>query len=217
MLYNIKHIQTTNSLTKRKREMQSVKINNMAIYEKATKILKSIYGKDAVFREGQYEAIEAALTKKKTIVVQKTGWGKTLVYFIAAKMMKGTAIVVSPLLVLMDNQKETAVKIGLKCVLLNSKTNKEERPELLNKIKQGQFDIVFTTPETLYSKDVQEVVSNLDIGLFVVDECHCISDWGHDFRLEYGKLNRIIRRLSQMGMYRFWVRLPRQMIGSLMI
>ena len=197
--------------------MQSVKINNMAIYEKATKILKSIYGKDAVFREGQYEAIEAALTKKKTIVVQKTGWGKTLVYFIAAKMMKGTAIVVSPLLVLMDNQKETAVKIGLKCVLLNSKTNKEERPELLNKIKQGQFDIVFTTPETLYSKDVQEVVSNLDIGLFVVDECHCISDWGHDFRLEYGKLNRIIRRLSQMGMYRFWVRLPRQMIGSLMI
>ena len=113
--------------------------------------------------------------------------------------MKGTAIVVSPLLVLMDNQKETAVKIGLKCVLLNSKTNKEERPELLNKIKQGQFDIVFTTPETLYSKDVQEVVSNLDIGLFVVDECHCISDWGHDFRLEYGKLNRIIRRLSQNG------------------
>ena len=171
MLYNIKHIQTTNSLTKRKREMQSVKINNMTIYEKATKILKSIYGKDAVFREGQYEAIEAALTKKKTIVVQKTGWGKTLVYFIAAKMMKGTAIVVSPLLVLMDNQKEAAVKIGLKCVLLNSKTNKEERPELLNKIKQGQFDIVFTTPETLYSKDVQEVVSNLDIGLFVVDEC----------------------------------------------
>ncbi len=81
----------------------------------ADKLLKQLYGEDSYFREGQYEAIEAALTKKRTLVVQKTGWGKSLVYFMSTKILRdrgeGITIVVSPLLALMDNQKEAAEKL----------------------------------------------------------------------------------------------------------
>lgn len=88
------------------------------IYKKATTILKKLYGKNAKFREGQYEAIEAVLTHRRTIVVQKTGWGKSLVYFISAKMVNGLTLIISPLLVLMDNQLYAAEKMGLHCTVL---------------------------------------------------------------------------------------------------
>ena len=176
-------------------------MNKTKIKEKATKILHQLYGKDAKFHPGQYEAIEAALTNRRTLVVQKTGWGKSLVYFIAAKMVKGMTIVISPLLVLMDNQKEYAQKLGLRCETLNSSVkdgkNYMARTEMLERINNGECNLLFTTPETLYSPDVQNNLPNWEIGLFVVDECHCISDWGHDFRLEYSRLNRVIRMLPE--------------------
>ena len=169
-------------------------IKDKTIYNKAYELLKSVYGPDATFHEGQYEAIEATLTNKRTIVVQKTGWGKSLVYFIASRMVKGMTIVISPLLVLMDNQKEAAEKMNLKCALLDSRADKDE---ILKQIETGNCDVLFTTPETLYNPQVQAVLPNMNIGLFVVDECHCISDWGHDFRLNYGKINRILESLPQ--------------------
>ena len=165
---------------------------NQEIYERANQILKSVYGPDASFRQGQYEAIEATLTNKRTIVVQKTGWGKSLVYFISAKMVSGITIIISPLLVLMDNQRILAEQLGLSCAILNSYVVKDDRTKMLDGIRRGDYDVIFTTPETLYSVDFQPLIPNLNIGLFVIDECHCISDWGHDFRLNYGKLNRII-------------------------
>ena len=168
------------------------------IYERAYDVLKSVYGEAAQFREGQYEAIEAMLTNKRTLVVQKTGWGKSLVYFISTRLAQGITIVISPLLVLMENQRMAADKIGLRCLALNSNVrNEEERLEILRKLQGGECDLFFTTPETLYRQEIQEILPNLNIGLFVVDECHCISDWGHDFRLEYGKLNRVIARLPE--------------------
>lgn len=170
---------------------------NEQLYEQAYKILKGIFGPGAQFREGQYEAIEATLTNKRTIVVQKTGWGKSLVYFISAKMAGGITLVISPLLVLMDNQKMFAQKMGLRCTIVNSKVKGEERSNLLTDIRNDLYDVIFTTPETLYSKDMREIVSDLNIRLLVIDECHCISDWGHDFRLEYSKLNRIIAALPE--------------------
>ncbi|MBQ1490968.1 MAG: ATP-dependent DNA helicase RecG, partial [Blautia sp.] len=94
---------------------------NAEVYKKAREILKSIYGPDASFREGQYEAIESVLTHKRTVVVQKTGWGKSLVYFISAKLMDGLTIIISPLLVLMDNQRVMAEKIGLRCAMINGR------------------------------------------------------------------------------------------------
>ncbi len=177
-------------------------MNTAEIRKKATEILQRLYGNDAEFHEGQYEAIEATLTNKRTLVVQKTGWGKSLVYFISAKLTDGMTMVISPLLVLMDNQKEYAEKLGLRCETLNSgvkdiRTNGVfARTEMLERISNGEYDVLFTTPETLYSPDVQRKLPNWHIGLFVVDECHCISDWGHDFRLEYSRLNRVIQNLS---------------------
>lgn len=108
---------------------------------------------------------------------------------------------ISPLLVLMDNQKKYAQELGLRCETLNSNVkdakNYTARTEMLERIDMGQCDILFTTPETLYSSDVQEKLPDWNIGLFVIDECHCISDWGHDFRLEYSRLNRVISMLPK--------------------
>ena len=175
-------------------------VNDNNIFKEAEGILKNAYGLNARFRDGQYEAIEAVATRKRTLVVQKTGWGKSLVYFVAARLLKtkGMTIVISPLMVLMDNQKEAAERVGLKCLLLNSSvSDKEERNEIIEKLRNNQCDMFFTTPETLYSQEIQGIISNLHIALFVIDECHCISDWGHDFRLEYGKLNKVISRLPE--------------------
>lgn len=173
-------------------------IHQPAIYGKANSVLKSLYGSGASFREGQYEAIEATMTKKRTLVVQRTGWGKSLVYFTCTKLLRsmesGMTMVVSPLLVLMENQQEAAEKMGLRCDILNS-TVKDRREAILTAIERDELDLVLVTPETLFSEDVQKRIRNFRIGLFVIDEAHCISDWGHDFRLEYGNLRRIIRQL----------------------
>lgn len=105
-------------------------------------------------------------------------------------------LVVSPLLVLMENQMEAAEKMGLRCDVLNS-TVKDRRKDILTAIEQDELDLVLVTPETLFSEDVQSHIQNFRIGLFVIDEAHCISDWGHDFRLEYGNLRKIVEKLPE--------------------
>jgi ATP-dependent DNA helicase RecQ len=167
----------------------------------ATQILKSVVGEDAEFHEGQWDSIEAMLNRERVLVVQKTGWGKSMVYFLSAKLLReegyGPTIIISPLLSLMRNQYLAADKIGLKMITANSET-KDEYPNYSKLIKRNEIDVIITTPEQLGNEQFrQHILSSTEIGMFVVDEAHCISDWGHDFRPHYRRITRIIQSLPK--------------------
>lgn len=174
-------------------------IGNNKIFNEAIKYLRlALNNKNANFRKGQYEAIEAVFTNKRSLVVQKTGWGKSLVYFISTKINrinhKGISIVISPLLVLIDNQIEAAKKVGLECAAIYS-GNKEEHESIIRRMKDNKVDIVFTTPESLFSI-VRPYLKDIYLGMLIIDEAHCISDWGHDFRMSYRKIVDVLAELQ---------------------
>ena len=169
------------------------------IYE----ILKESYGENAEFREGQKEAIEAVVNGKRTLVVQKTGWGKSLVYFLAAKLLKekkrdGITLIISPLLALMNNQIDSAQRLGLNVKTINSDNNDEWDNIISDICDDNAVDALIISPERLanadFVKDCLDKIKNR-VNLFVVDEAHCISDWGHDFRPDYRRIVKILQLL----------------------
>lgn len=176
-----------------------IELNALACLRKMTK------SQTTKFHDGQLEAIvELAQNSRQMLVVQKTGWGKSAVYFIATKLLrergKGPSIIISPLIALMRNQIQSAARIGLSVVTVNSSLSPQERAENEKKITSGQVDAIIIAPEQLANdKFVQTVLSSAlsKVSMFVVDEAHCISDWGHDFRPDYRRIVRILQAMPR--------------------
>ena len=159
---------------------------------------------DAEFRAGQWEAIDAIVNRnEKRLVVERTGWGKSSVYFISTHILRqkgrGLTLIVSPLLALMRNQIEAAERLGIEAVTINS-ANKSEWDDVISAIKSNVVDVLLISPERLANEDFVEAVLlpiAQNIGLMVVDEAHCISDWGHDFRPDYRRLVNILKSMPK--------------------
>ena len=156
----------------------------------------------ATFWEGQWEAIDAVVNRRvRMLVVQRTGWGKSSVYFIATRLLRnrghGPTLIVSPLLALMRNQIASALRHGVQAVRIDS-TNQAEWPALKEAILAGKADALIVSPERLaneaFIEDLLLPVANT-LGMLVIDEAHCISDWGHDFRPNYQRLRNIVQRI----------------------
>ncbi|OLN24023.1 ATP-dependent DNA helicase RecQ [Domibacillus antri] len=164
--------------------------------EQARDLLQSHFGYDS-FRSGQEQAITQVLDGRNTICVMPTGGGKSICYQIPALVLPGTTIVVSPLISLMKDQVDTLLEAGIPAAYINSSLSNAEMYETMNAARNGQYKLLYIAPERLESYSFVEQLKQLPIPLIAVDEAHCISQWGHDFRPSYRHIHRMAEMMPQ--------------------
>ena len=180
-----------------------VGVTTTDLRESAEALLRDLAGPQARLREDQWTAIDALVReRRRALVVQRTGWGKSAVYFIAAKLLRaagrGPTVIVSPLLALMRNQVASARRAGVVAATINS-GNMTEWNDIHAQVAAGAVDVLLVSPERLNNPDFRDAVLPelaADAGLVVIDEAHCVSDWGHDFRPDYRRIRTLVADLG---------------------
>ncbi len=160
-------------------------------------VLNTTFGYDA-FRHQQEEVINTILRGDDAFVLMPTGGGKSLCYQIPAMLRGGVGIVVSPLIALMQDQVDSLLQLGIKAGFLNSTQTQAQQQEIERNIISGEIDVVYVAPERLTTAPCLNLLDNADIALFAIDEAHCVSHWGHDFRKEYQKLGILHQRFPDV-------------------
>ena len=164
--------------------------------KEALKILKEFYGYEN-FREGQEKIIDAILEKRNVLGIMTTGAGKSICYQIPALIFEGLTIIISPLISLMTDQVNGLRLVGIDSAYLNSTLSMEEYNQILFKIKRKKIKILYISPERLENEYFLQFIKNIDISMLVVDEAHCVSQWGENFRRSYLKISDFIKVINK--------------------